>query len=119
MTRIRWTDNASRRPWLESLPYTICSRFAICSFLEWAIITLTKHIQDIASVPHPESDAGAPDEVLTIRHSDLVEGMVAELLDYFSDARVTGVRLLELQARLLAVGGIERALHPSSDHKSY
>src|SRR5580704_3950190 len=32
MTRIRWTDNASRGPWLERAVYTICSRFAICSF---------------------------------------------------------------------------------------
>src|SRR5580704_3564427 len=42
MTRIRWTDNASGGPWLERALYTFCSRFAICSFLDLAIITLTK-----------------------------------------------------------------------------
>jgi len=64
----------------------------------------------------PDGD-GAPDlnEILTLSRSVLMEGMVAELLDFFDWPR--GRELSEFQARLIAAGGVRRAVAAYSTAK--
>lgn len=76
---------------------------------------MTKQSPKDSFGPASDSEAGAP-EVLTLSRSALVDGMVAELLDYF-DWPLGGPMLSEPEARLLVAGGIERALAAGCDPK--
>ena len=53
--------------------------------------------------------AGAPDEMLMLSRSALVEGMVAELLEFFYEPRASGSVLHESEARWIVAGGMRRA----------
>jgi len=62
----------------------------------------------------PLQEAGAPDfdpnQVITVSRGDLIEAVISELLNYFSDARVTGVKLQESEAVYIAAGAVRRVL---------
>ena len=70
---------------------------------------MTKQHTSASSGPAPQG-VGAPDEMITIRRSDLAAAMVAELLEFFDDPRAGGSTLHEAEACWLVSGGIRRAL---------
>jgi len=85
MTRIRWTDNASRGPLARRAVYTFCSGFAICSFALLGIITLTKHpLPVVSQPPHVECEAGASEITVTREMRDVGASLIEELRDVVS-----------------------------------
>jgi hypothetical protein len=75
------------------------------------IITMTKQ-QTIGSPNAAPQGVGAPesDDLITIRPSDLLAGLVAEYQEYFDGFSGASLAQLEAEARWIALGGIERAL---------
>jgi len=59
------------------------------------------------AAPHGD---GAPDDLITIRRSDLVEAMVVEYLNFFGGLSSASLSQLEAEARWIAVGGIQCAV---------
>lgn len=71
---------------------------------------MTKQTPKARIASSPETGAGAPDEILTLSRSALVEGMVAEILDFFDEPRLGGSSLPKSQARWIVAGGVRRAI---------
>jgi hypothetical protein len=57
-----------------------------------------------------EAAAPVPDERLTLSRSALVEGMVAEILEFLAGPSSGAPGLSEQEARWIVAGGIERAV---------
>jgi hypothetical protein len=72
------------------------------------IITLTKQSAPFSPsrIP-PTGGTGAPDMV-TVARSELIEAVIAELEDYFFDARATGLKMTPSVAVPIALGVIQR-----------
>ena len=77
-----------------------------------SIITLTKQVQDIeAAAP---LGVGAPDDVLMVNRSALVEAIAQEILDYFSGSSEGEPRLQRSEAFWIATGAMNRAIQADS-----
>ena len=71
---------------------------------------MTKHPQALEVAAAPACGAGAPDQMFTISRAALAGAVILELLDYFSDARVTGLKLQKAEAEWIAGGVLQRVL---------
>ena len=54
--------------------------------------------------------AGAPDDVIVVSRSALMDGLIREMLEFFDDPARGGPSLHESEARWIALGGVDRAL---------